>query len=36
MCEVMYLDDITQNGYLKMATKYLDRSNIASELIGED
>ena len=36
LCEVMFMDDITQQGYLYMADQYLNRSNIASELIGED
>ena len=36
LCEVVFLDDINYDGYLYMADQYLNRSNIASELIGED
>lgn len=35
MCEVMFLDDITSQGYLETANAFLARSNISSELINE-
>ena len=36
LCEVLYLDDLTPNGYLVTADNFLARSNIAKELINEE
>ena len=35
MCEVLYLEDINQQGYVLMADSFLARSNIAEDMLGD-
>lgn len=35
-CEVMFLEDMTPQGYQVTAENFLARSNIAPELLGDD
>jgi hypothetical protein len=36
LCEVIFIDDLTQKDYLEMSNTFLLRSNISEEQMGDD
>jgi hypothetical protein len=36
LCEVMFLEDLTQKDYVEMSGSFLMRSNISDEILGDD